>query len=803
MLQNFIKIALRNIRKNRAFSLIHIIGLTVGLASTLLLLMYVKYEYSFDKWNKQSDSIYRLTHTRSVNGEESYQRASVFPELGMELQQALPEITNSCRLFNISSEYDLVFLFNNGKDSFSESSIFLADSSFMDIFDLEPIAGDLHSALSQPNKLVISESLAKKVFNTSNVVGKQLEWQGMSESSYEITAVFKDIPANSHLHFEMLASWFNVYSDRSLRTWDQFYTYVLTNRNIDPERLRAKVNEYSKSYLEEYNSSRNLGSEIGLQPLTAIHLNSNLRGEIEANSDRKVVNALLIIAVAILIIAIFNYINLSTSSSLERSREVGIRKVIGSSRLQLRFQFLLESFCMVVLAHVIAITVVQLSTPIFNRWMESDINIAWWSNIEFYALLSLSIITITLFAGLYPSLVLSQFAPSRLLNEGGSKNKKYSFRSVLMTFQFAIAMLLCAMSLLVYSQINYIVDLSKDFNQNVLVVKSYETLQENMDTTYLGKFHLLGKELSDYPSIEAATVSSTIPGQDYSWVGQVDIGNETRISAARIMVDENFAKVYGIKLLAGRFYESEDELHPLNQLVINRKMATDMGYQDIERAIGRKLNLFGMETTIIGVLEDFHTVSPRSEIEASMYTLVHGHKAFLSVAFQQGNYKEATEAARKEWKELFPDKPFEYFFIDDHMMKQFKSDHRLLQALMGFSILAIFLACLGLMGLANYNANLRKKELSIRKVLGATAIDLGKVLTQKYILLIVLSSVLSFPAFYYVSDIWLQQYATKIGVGGYYYLMPLLTLLVIAIITVLSQILKSIRANPIDHLKSE
>ncbi|UII19446.1 ABC transporter permease [Fulvivirga ligni] len=803
MIQNFIKIALRNIRKNRAFSLIHIIGLTVGLASTLLLLMYVRYEHSFDQWNTKTDRIYRLTHTRSVNGEESYQRASVFPELGLELQRALPEIENTCRLFNIASEYEPVFTYNDGEDSFSENSIFLTDSSFIDIFDLEAVAGDLHSALSLPNKLIISESLARKVFNTTDVVGEQLQWQGMFNPNYEITAVFKDIPANSHLHFNMLMSWAKVYGDRSLKSWDGFYTYVLTDRNVDPEALEAKVNNFSKAYLEDYNKGKNLSSEISLQPLTDIHLNSNLRGETEANGNGKVVNALLVIAIAILMIAIFNYINLSTSSSLERSREVGVRKVIGSSQFQLRLQFLLESFCMVLLAHILAVTAIQLSTPLFNHWMGSAIKTDWWMNARFYGYLSLSTIVITLLAGFYPSLVLSRFAPSRLLKEGGNRTKKYSFRSVLMTFQFGIAMLLCAMALLVYSQINYIVDLSKDFNQNVMVVKSYETVQENMDTTYLDKFHLLGKELSDYPSIEAATISSNIPGQDYSWVGQIDLGNDTRISAARTMIDENFAKVYDIKLLAGRFYQAEDELHPLNQLVINKKMASDMGYQDTEKAIGRKLSLFGSETTIIGVLEDFHMVSPRSKIEATMYTLVHGHKSFLSVAFQQGNYKEAIEATRTEWEKLFPDKPFEYFFIDDHMMHQFQADHRLLQALMGFSVLAIFLACLGLMGLANYNANLRMKELSIRKVLGASAIDLSKVLTQKYILLIILSSALSFPVFYYLSALWLQQYASKIGVGAYYYVLPLSTLLVIALITSLSQILKSIRANPVEHLKSE
>ncbi|UII26088.1 ABC transporter permease [Fulvivirga maritima] len=803
MLQNFIKIALRNIRKNRAFSLIHIIGLTVGLASTLLLLMYVRYEYSFDNWNKKSDSIYRLTHTRSVNGEESYQRASVFPELGLELQRAFPEIENTCRLFNIASEYEPVFTYNEGRDSFSESSVFTVDSSFLEVFDLEAIAGDLHSALNQPNKLIISESLARKIFHTTDVVGEQLEWQGMFNPNYEITAVFKDIPPNSHLHFNMLMSWAKVYGDRSLKSWDGFYTYILTNKNVDPEALEAKVNNFSKAYLEDYNKGKNLSSEIGLQSLTKIHLNSNLRGETEANGNGKIVNALLIIAIAILMIAIFNYINLSISSSLERSREVGLRKVIGSSQYQLRLQFLLESFCMVLLAHVLAVTAIQLGAPLFNLWMGSAIKTDWWMNIRFYAYLSLSTIVITLLAGFYPSLVLSRFAPSRLLKEGGNRNKKYSFRSVLMTFQFGIAMLLCAMALLVYSQINYIVDLSKDFNQNVLVVKSYETVQENMDTTYLDKFHLLGKELSDYPSIEAVTISSNIPGQDYSWVGQIDIGNDTRISAARTMIDENFAQVYGIKLLAGRFYNAADELHPLNQLVVNRKMAADMGYQDIEKAIGRKLSLFGTEVIIIGILEDFHMVSPRSEIEATMYTLVHGHKAFLSVAFRQGNYKEAIEAARIEWEALFPDKPFEYFFIDDHMMMQFKADRLLLQALMGFSILAIFLACLGLMGLANYNANLRMKELSIRKVLGATAVDLGKILTQKYVLLVLVSSIISLPLFHYISEIWLQQYAAKISIGVVYYLMPLMVILAVAIITTLSQIIRSICVNPVKYLKSE
>jgi len=792
LLKYHFKVASRSFVKNKSFSFIHIFGFTVGLYATALLLFYVHYEYSFDKHHQHAKNIYRLTHTRIIDGEPTYTKASVFPELGMELQRELTSIKSSARLFTVASEYQPIFSYES-KDGttkqFSESDILLADSTFTKIFDFSWVDGGRSTALNEPNELIVSKSFAFRAFGRTDVTGTQITWKDMG--TWTITGVVDDWPENSHLHFDVLASWLKIYGEQSLKRWDGFHTYLLTKPIKDHQQFEDEVNAFSKKYLSSYTDSRSIESYIGIQRLTDIHLKSNLSNEFEINGNRDIVRGLLIMAFAILLIAIFNYINISTSSATHRSKEVGIRKIIGSGSGQIGMQFFIEAFCIVFFAHILTLFLLNISLPIFNQWISSNINLnQWLTSFDFWAFFIANVLTITILSGGYPALLLSRFKALGLVIKSRS-TKSFSLRSFLISAQFCFAILFSILAIIVYAQVNYITKKDLGFNKEILIINSMELISDNNDTAFVSKMQTLKHKLTSYSDLEDATLTSHIPGVVNNWVGQIGtVSGDELLNTERIRVDGDFIGTYDLTLLAGRFYKPEDEEHPLQQVVINRKLAESLGFQKPSDAIGSSLAVFNGAVSIIGVIENYHSQSPKQDIMPSFYTLGPGHKSFLSIKINSENKERAVSTARDSWKEFFPDKPFNYFFIEDQLAEQYLADKRLTAALGNFAILAIFLACLGLFGMSNFVTNQKRKELGIRRVFGASYAQILILLSRKQLILLILSALIVTPIALYIAESWLTIH----------FIIPIASIIIIALGAICFTLINQKKENLIKNL---
>lgn len=806
MLSNYLKIAYRHLWGNKLFSLINITGLAIGIAAAALLILYVSYQLSYDRFHSKADRIYRLNHTRFIDGEKQYTSATVFPEIGLEIAQRFEAVEQVVRLFNIASEYKPIFSFEteNGEiDQFTEYPVYLVDSTFVDIFDLQFVHGEAGSALKGKNDLVLSRSLALKVFGHSDIVGKTLDWQGMG--SYRITGVFEDLPANSHMQFNILVSWFNVYGERSLRRWDGFYTYLLLKDGREVDKLVQPVQQFASQYLGKYNEERGMDSKISFQPLTKIHLTSRLQNEFKLNGDQQVTYALLVIALLVLFLAIANYINLSTSKAVERAKEVGVRKVVGSTKGQLVLQFMMESFCLVLIAVTIAITCLQLFLPYFNSWQQVQLDLFQWNMTEFIVFGSSLVLFLTLAAGFYPSLFLSHYKSISLVKGEKNNHRKFSVRDLLMAFQFAVSLFLVALTAIIVKQVEFISEKDTGFRkEQVLVINLLELLSENNnDTLYSHRLEVFKDNLLRYNEIQATTVTSGVPGRKSLWRGvSFNAGQATGIVTYRTRVDKDFLSVFDIPLVAGRFFYKGDEKSEKLRVVANEALIHSMGFVSAEASLGHSIST-RMDSEIIGVLRDYHQVSPRYAVDPAFFTMGQGHKSHFSIAFDAQDYQRVLSIVESNWKKSFPSKPFTYFFLEDHFEKQFGADERTREALSVFALLSLFLASMGLIGLSANMAQNRLKEMGIRKVLGASIADLLRLLSRGYVLLLTLGALVGLPLAYWVARHWLEQFAIRIDITTWYFVLPLGLMLVLSLIITLSQGWQVVNKNPVDSLRNE
>ena len=805
MLSNYFKIAYRHLLGNKLFSLINITGLAIGIAAAALLILYVSYQLSCDKFHSKADRIYRLNHTRYIEGEKQYTSATAFPEIGLEIARKFEAVEDVVRLFDVASEFKPVFNFEmeNGETGrFTESSVYLADSTFTSIFDLRFLYPGAEYPLAEKNTLVISRSIAMKAFGHTDVVGTVLDWRGMG--TYTISGVFEDLPVNSHMRFEILISWFNVYGERSLRAWDRFYSYILLKEGKNVADLAPTVPQFVHEYLGEYNEERGMGSKITFQPLTEIHLTSKLQNEFQQNGDKQVTYGLLSVALLILFLAVVNYVNLSTSKAVERAKEIGIRKVIGSMKNQLVAQFMIESSCIVFMALVIALTSLQLFIPYFNTWQGVQLDLAHWQTLEGWALLFCFMVFLTLVSGFYPALVLSQHKPISLVKAAKKTYRKFTTRDLLMAFQFAISLFLMVFTAIIAKQVDYINQKETGFRkEQVLVVNLLELLTENSDTTYTNHLEVLKNELKSYDKIHAATVTSEVPGKKSAWRGINFHAREgPGVVTYRTRVDQDFLQVFDIPMVAGRFFNDQDHNGERLLVVANEALVNALGFSSAEEALGSPVSK-RMESEIIGVLQDFHQISPRYAVDPAIFTIGQGHKSYLSIAFDAQDYQQVLPVVESSWKKSFPSKPFTYFFLDDHFEKQFGADKRTREALSVFALLSLFLAGIGLIGLSANMAQNRLKELGIRKVLGASIVDLLRLLSRGYMLLMTLGALVGLPLGYWVAKRWLEQYVIRIDITTWYFVLPLGLMLILSLIITVSQGWQVVNKNPVDSLRNE
>ena len=823
MLTNYFKIALRNLLKNKVFSIINVFGLAIGMAACLLILRYVFFESSYDTFHRGGDRLYRVALQSSIFGDAADVSVANHPAVGRTLAEEFPEVTNFTRLFPVSIWMQTlavqVMSEQGQRETYIEEYGYVADTAFLSLFSFPLLAGDPASALREPNTVVLTAPTAQKYFGSTDVVGRNL-YMGGDDEPMRVTGVLADIPENTHLRFDLLVSaatmaWLDSNSEGEYNwKWPEYYTYVQLAPGTDPTTVEAKFPAFIAQHMGAIEQKYGFTSRFFLQPVADIHLHSNYLKEIKSNNSQTTVTFLLLIGCLIVLIAWVNYVNLSTAKATERAREVGIRKVAGAHRRELVGQFLLESFFINALAVVLSLGIVQGAWPFFRQLTGRGLDNAfgWWLEAPFGGILVGFLLIGTLLSGVYPAVVLSSFQPlqvlkGKLYHAGASRGGvRFSLRQGLIVFQFLVSIVLMAGTLGAYQQLSYMRSQSLGFDQEQLLVVKAPSLR---DSTFLSKSEALKAAWQQDAAVGDVTLSSEIPGKEIQ--APTDF---RRASAASedlkvtyiVGVDEDFLSTYGMYLVAGRFFDRE---RPADRgtVVLNEQAIALLGYASPEEALGERVYVWrggDFEGEIIGVLENHHQRSLNHDYDPIlMFYDGHVPPNYFSLKVSTDEVSKAMDRVEAEYARFFPDNPVTYFFLDDFFDQQYQADRRFGRVFTLFAVLAIFIACLGLFGLATYTAQQRTKEIGIRKVLGASVSGIIALLSQDFIKLVLVASLLALPIAYLGMHRWLESYAFRIDVSGWFLVVPVVVVSLIALLTVSFQTVKAAFANPVDSIRTE
>jgi putative ABC transport system permease protein len=822
MLPNYLKITLRRLWKKRGFSLLNITGLAIGISAFFLLLQYVRFERSYDRFHEHAEDIYRVGLEQYHSGELMFESAENYPALGPAMKKDFPEVLEYARLYNLGAKNNMVLTYEgapSGPVKFKHRRLLYADPSFLPMFSYEMIAGDAPTALAEPFKMVISESYAKKYFGDADPLGKVLRLQDddFNDERCEVTGVVQDPPNNTHLKFDVLVSYNTLFArgDWAPARYDQswqrkdMYTYIRTRAGTDPAALEAKLPGLVDKYLPDL-ETRNRKDVLYLQPLTSIHLYSHLSDEPEANGDGRSVYALMIIAFFILVIAYVNYINLATSRSMERANEVGIRKVAGAYRGQLIRQFLLESALVNFLALVLAAGIVQLSLPFFNQlagtgappfqiWQHS------WVWITFGVLFLVG----AFFSGLYPAFVLSSFRPVSVLSGKVSASRFGTlFRKGLVVFQFATCVALIIGTITVFRQLNFMRAQDLGFNPDQVLVVERPGVRIRQQEDREEAINSFKEQLKQNPAIKAVASSLTIPGKKMRWKTSIRKYSDPPEETHAIDFsggDYDLIETLEIDLLAGRNFSREMGSDPDTAILITATAASMLGFDSPDAAVGQTLTLDDFETSaiVIGVTTDFHQEALRNKPDPMLFSLFENYGEYYLFRVNPTNVVATISSVENAWNTHFPGNPFHYFFLDDLFDAQYRNDQRFGQLFSLFAGLAILVGCLGLLGLSAFAVQRRFKEIGIRKVLGASALQILFLLNKDFLRLILLAILVASPLMGYLMFRWLQGFAYRIDMGWEIFGGAALIVLLIALITTSFQTIKAALVNPVESIRYE
>ena len=803
MLKNIIKTAWRSLLKNKGFTLLNIVGLSLGITTCLFILFYVIDELSFDKYNTKWERIYRI-NTDLKFGNTFTSRAIAAPVVAGMMVKDFPEIERAVRILPD------VELIKKGEEAVSENNGAYCDADIFDVFSLPMIYGNPKTALKEHTTVVISESLAKKYFNKLNVVGMTLTFVGDSNArfDYKITGVIKDMPANSHFHFNLLLPMADneISKNKNFAALFPFRTYILLKPGTDYKKLEAKFPALLRANLDFYDAMLKEGSYIkmNLTPLTDIHLHSNKTDELGKNSDSQYVRIFSISAALILFIACFNFMNLSTARSSNRAREVGVRKVLGSSRTSLIGQFLSESTIVTICACLIAILLGWMLLPWFNQTSGKHIKIT--SQIIGWLLPAAGffIVFIGVIAGSYPAFLLSAFKPSESLKNNLPLGFRGNIlRNSLVIIQFSISIFLIVCTLVIYHQLRFIQNKDLGFQRDhVLIVKNMNSL--------MGKDAFrMKREVKQLPGVINATLSSFLPVGNRRWENFVN-GNNHEIQTQFWPVDEDYLPTMGMGIIKGRNFSNQFPTDS-NAVLINQKAAAMFEFPDHDPL--NKEILYGKSKVfhIIGITRDFNFNSLRQNVTPTLMMMMNDWAKKeegdggdnLCIKIRSENLIKVISSIESYWKSLSTMRSVEYSFMDDDFNAIYESEQRMAKIFVTFTSLAIIIACLGLFGLAAYAAEQRSREISIRKVLGASVSGILLLLSKNFIRLTIFSIFIATPLAYLAMQKWLQAFAFRVNVHWWDFALAGLTALLVAFTTVCFQSLKAANANPVTSLRSE
>ena len=822
MLRNYFKSAYRILLKNKSFSFINIFGLAIGMAASLLIFQYVAFELSYDQFHEKGENIYRIQHDRYVDGELQYQKAQSFIPLGETMTGEYPEVIDYTTLFRISDQSDIIITFvsDKGKDlTFSETDVYHVKGNFFNIFNFPIIEGD-HSIKSvQKGEVLISQSIAKKYFGDQPAINKSLNHPYFGD--FKIAAVFEDIPDNSHIKLNFLFGWESVTSERrggdaNNWYWDGFYNYIRLTDGTDVSFLESKFPGLVDKYMGNRRNP-NLDPVFSLQPLTSIHLHSNLLGEAGKNGNIRSVSVLFILGLLILFIAWANYVNLSTAKAMERAKEVGVRKSLGSTKGDLLKQFLFESFMVNFLALLLALSFTQVIASIYFE-INGQVIPYDQSGLLAFSVGYLLLITIGSFlSGVYPALILSSFPPSSILKGNTkvvSKGNAGYLRKSMVVFQFTISMGLIVGATAIFKQVSFMQDKELGINiDHTLVIKTLNVSgPPGSDSLFNKRLDILKDRLSAYPDIQGLAASADIPGKEHL-IAIPDIRNINKkdelLNIYYSRVDVGFMELFKAKVVAGRSFSHQPSSDG-RKIIINMEGLKALGLSSPDEAIGVKINRgnnnsYSEGHEIIGVV-DFRATSFKEQNYPIAYQTFLGPTKYLSVKMNITHPDQVDENIRliqENWESAFPDTPFDYFFLDELFDQQYKSELQFSNLLNMFTGLAIFVACLGLYGLSLFTVRQKTKEIGIRKVLGASLQSLVRLLTKDLIALIFIAGLIAIPLVRILLDLWLKNYPYKTEMPWWIFIVPIFGVTIVAIFTISRQVFKAAFTNPVESLKDE
>jgi putative ABC transport system permease protein len=781
--------------------MINIMGLAIGLATCMMIMLYVSYELSYDKFFTNHERIHRIAILATISGDNLDVAVSSNP-MGENLMKEYPEVVSFSR---IMPNNQAVF-FSIDDKSFYNEGLYYVDSSFLNMFSYHMIYGDPATALIEPNSIVLSQTLASKYYADEDPIGQVIKMN--DRINLKITGVLKDPPQNSHFDFNCLVSYTTLLEEMGIERFEDWgslsiYTYIELAENTVPDSLEAKFEDFIYRHMEELAVTGNITFEPYLQEVSSIHLHSNLMAEFGPNSDIGYIYTFAAIAFFALLIACINFMNLATARSARRAREVGMRKVCGAQRKQIIIQFLGESILLAILSMVLALILVELSLPLFNKLTGLELGFTTLFSPMMIIGLVVLLLIVGIFAGSYPAFYMSSFRPIAVIKGNISKSgrSRPHLRNILVVFQFTISIILIICTGIVYMQMEFLQNKRLGFDKENIVVIPLRS------DRLRDKIKVFDHEMTNIASVKNVSFSSGLPGSSLNGTGYFPEGGDKDSPwiIYQMDCDFGFVETMGMNLVDGRDFDSSYSTDT-NCVIINEALMKRLGWED---PLGKSLMSFGRDTTfphkILGVIEDFNFKSLHEEVEPAMIMLNTDHSNYMIIRLNPGDPTKAIQEIQAKWEEMELNFIFDYFMFDTQFDELYSSEKAMGRLFIYFAIIAIFIACLGLFGLASYTAEQRTKEIGIRKVLGSSVSNIIIKLTIEFTRWVLLANIIAWPVAWIVMNAWLKNFAYTISWLEYFWILPFATVMsfFIALVTVASQSLRAATTDPVKALKYE
>jgi len=806
MFKNYIKTAFRNLRRYRGYSFINLLGLAIGMACCFVILLYIQDEFSYDRYPEQNDQIYRMVLDIQTPDRGDMHVARTPPPWAPSLAEDYPEVESYVRIKTPMVSW--LVSYAPKEKIFHEKGFYFADETIFDFFSFKLLAGDMATALKEPNTLVLTETAAQRYFGDEDPMGKSMRLDNTHD--FLVTGIMQDVPRNSHITFDILASFSTlssipIYGDVRYATWrnglgPDLYTYLKLQKGYLPEELEKKMPEFLDKYIGRILDRVNIKFSPHLQSLTDIHLHSNMEAEIKANSDIRYIYIFSAIALFVMLIACINFMNLSTARSASRAQEVGMRKVIGAQKRQLILQFFGESIFMAFLALLLALVLLLLFLPLFNSLSGKNLTLTIGNPVAVLLIIAITAL-VGILSGSYPALFLSSFQPVAVFRgslKAGRANVR--LRKFLVVFQFALSIVFIIGTVLVYLQLHFVRNKELGFDKEQVIVLP-------MGDPRARQIYLTFKDrVFQSPDVLSVSGTSSVPGGLVGFTLMLPEGRSAgeEVTIESFMVDVDFIDAMGIDIVAGRTFSRDYATDTMEAFILNEAGAKHLGWEN--NALDKRVNLGNFKQgRVIGIIRDFHTKSLHQTIEPLLLHIAPDPDAYLHlvVRIAPGNYERTLKSIEEAWKQVYPLDPFIFSFLDDDFDSLYRSEKQRGKIFLAFSLLAVFIACLGLLGLASFTAEQKTKEIGIRKVLGASTLSIVTLLSWAFLKLVLLANIIAWPLAYLFMQQWLKNFAYRIKINPSIFALAGFLALLIALATVSLQAVKSAIADPADSIRTE